>query len=284
MNPVHFLVILGMLAISSSLAAKVPAGIHAIGELDKARAEALERGKALAFLVSDPESKYRNTQQATTLAIKELRSYAVVVFLESKKIKEVDMPPPVVTGLRGPTMGTFDPRIVLLSADLVETLETVGSEKLVGDPARDTYKALKKSVRAKLEKWKAGGRPAAELIWVRTDGRHYRGRFVEVKAGRLHVESEKFGKGSLLLDELSPGSQAYAKQLAGSEEKPEKPATVERKIETWTSSDGKVVKARFVSLEEERLTVENAAGKSYTFPLKRLDQESQAKAKELAGK
>ena len=271
--------ILGVLVAS----AKVPTGTHAIGELEKAKAEALERGKAVAFLVSDSDSKYRNTQQATTLAIKELRSYAVVVFLESKTVKEIEMPPPVVTGLRGPTMGTFDPRIVLLSADLVETLGTAGSEKLVGNAARDTYRDLKKSIRAKLAKWKTGGTPSDEMIWVRKDGRHYRGRFIEVKDGRLHVQSEKFGKGSLPLDELSPASLSYAKQLAGTKSEAEEPSPGASKIETWTSRDGKVVQARFVALKDELLTVETAAGKAYTFPLDRLDQKSQAKAKQLSG-
>ena len=118
---------------------------------------------------------------------------------------------------------------------------------------------------------------------MRVDGRHYRGRFVEVKEGRLHVESEKFGKGSLPLGELSPGSLAFAKQLAGMKAKPEPEEPVGQKVESWTSSDGKVVKARFVSLKGGELTVETASGKSYTFPLGRLDKNSQAKAKQLAG-
>jgi hypothetical protein len=129
-----------MLAIS--MMAKVPSGTFAISELEKARAEALERGKALAFLVSDPDSKYSKTTAATAQAIKELRRSAVVVFLDSKKDVEMVMPPPVVTSMRGPTMGTFDPRVVLLTADLVHTLEGIDSEKLVGEAARDTYRLV----------------------------------------------------------------------------------------------------------------------------------------------
>ena len=144
--------------------------------------------------------------------------------------------------------------------------------------------SLKKSMRKKLDGWKSSGQPPAdELIWVKADGKHYRGRFVEVKAGRLRVQSEKFGKGSVSLDQLSPASLAFAKRLSsmGTTAKPA-PEQTKPEIEAWTSTDGKVVKARFVRLEDDKLTVETAAGKSYTFPLDRLDQKSQAKAKELA--
>ena len=275
----HLLLIL--LAGINAQAADIPTGTYALGELAEAKAEARERKKAVAFLVSVPDSKYRNTQQATSLAVKELRSYAVVVFVVSKQDKEVDLPPPVVTGLRGPSMGTFDPRIVLMSADLRQTLATVGSEEIVGDPARETYRRLRKSIRAKLGEAGAGGTGDAELIWVRKDGRHYRGRFIEVKDGRLHVESEKFGKGSLSLEELSPGSLSYAKLLAGKVEGAV-PDGAGDGIESWTSSDGKVIEARFVKLQGETLTVETAAGKSYSFPLGRLEAKSQARAKQLA--
>ena len=78
MNLVRFSAILSMLAISAF--GKPPTGTHAIGELPEVQAEALKRGKAVAFPVSDPNSKYRKVQDATAMAIKELRSYSVVVF------------------------------------------------------------------------------------------------------------------------------------------------------------------------------------------------------------
>ena len=271
-------ILLTIWMLTSPTLADVPKGTYKITDLEKARAEALKRNKAVAFLASVPESEYRNTQQATDLAIKELRSYAVIVFLISKKDGEPTMPPPVVTGLRGSNMGTFDPRFVILSADLKETFETAGNEQITGDPAYAFYKELRKSMRKHLADWKPSTQiPDDELTWVKSDGRHYRGKFIEVKDERLHVESEKFGKGSVALSELGPGSLAYAKLLSD-----KKPAPTETKLESWKNTDGKAIEARFVSLKNNQLTVETDAGKSYTFPLDRLDQTSQAKAKKLA--
>ncbi len=42
-----------------------------------------------------------------------------------------------------------------------------------------------------------------------------------------------------------------------------------------------MIEARFVSLAAGKLTVETAAGKSYTFPLQRLNEESRARAQAL---
>lgn len=193
--------------------AKLPTGTYGINELDEARVEALKRGRAVAFLVSEPESKYSKTQEATTLAIKELRSYAVVVFLVSKKVGELVMPPPVVTGLRGP-IGMFDPRIVLKSADLTETFETIGNEKLVGGAARDTYSELTKLMGKRLDGWESSGNPPAEeLTWMRGNERHYRGRYLELKDGELTVETVAGKSYSFPLQRLGKKSQARAQQL-----------------------------------------------------------------------
>jgi hypothetical protein len=280
MSLAHWLAILWLSAFSAM--AEAPRGTYPIGHLDRAMAEALEKKKALAFLVSDPDSNYRKTQEATALAIKELRNYAIIVFLVAKIDGEVAMPPPVVTELRQATMGTYDPRIVLLSADMAQVLGAIGSDKIVGEAAYGTYRNLKRAVRATLSGWNTNGKPPAhELIWVRADGRHYRGRFIDVSGGRLHVESEKFGRGSLALDELAPGSLGFAKQFAGKQERPA-PEQSGHRIETWTSTDGKAVDARFINLENDEITVETETGKSYTFPLRRLDRRSRVRAEEIA--
>ncbi|SKB03850.1 Planctomycete cytochrome C [Prosthecobacter debontii] len=53
--------------------------------------------------------------------------------------------------------------------------------------------------------------------------------------------------------------------------------------QSWTSSDGKVVQANFVSLQGDLITLKTADGKTFTFPLSRLSAESQAQAKAAAG-
>lgn len=53
--------------------------------------------------------------------------------------------------------------------------------------------------------------------------------------------------------------------------------------QSWTSNDGKVVQAAFVSLQGDLITLKTADGKTFTFPLSRLSAESQAQAKAAAG-
>lgn len=52
---------------------------------------------------------------------------------------------------------------------------------------------------------------------------------------------------------------------------------------SWTSNDGKVIEATFVSLVGEQITLKMANGQEFAFPLSRLSAESQAQAKAAAG-
>jgi hypothetical protein len=51
--------------------------------------------------------------------------------------------------------------------------------------------------------------------------------------------------------------------------------------QSWTSSDGKVIQAKFIKLEGEFVTLE-VGGQQHKFPLARLSPESTAQAKKLA--
>jgi trimeric autotransporter adhesin len=53
-------------------------------------------------------------------------------------------------------------------------------------------------------------------------------------------------------------------------------------VQSWTSSDGKVIQAKFIKLEGEFVTLESG-GQQHKFPLARLSPESAAQAKAAAG-
>lgn len=54
-------------------------------------------------------------------------------------------------------------------------------------------------------------------------------------------------------------------------------------VQNWTSSDGKVIQATFISLAGDNITLKRADGQEFTFPLSRLSAESQAQARTAAG-
>lgn len=53
--------------------------------------------------------------------------------------------------------------------------------------------------------------------------------------------------------------------------------------ETWVSAQGKRIRATFVSLNGDQLTLKLKGGKTYTMPLSKLNASSQTRAKDLAG-
>jgi len=53
-------------------------------------------------------------------------------------------------------------------------------------------------------------------------------------------------------------------------------------LKDWTNSEGKTVKARFIKLNEDSVTLKTATGKQVDYPLDKLSSESQAQAKASA--
>jgi hypothetical protein len=70
---------------------------------------------------------------------------------------------------------------------------------------------------------------------------------------------------------------------------PEKPGTMAAKtvspeFHSWRNSDGKEIKARFAGLLDQKVELLLANGVKYSYPLDKLNPESQALARELASK
>lgn len=79
---------------------------------------------------------------------------------------------------------------------------------------------------------------------------------------------------------LSKPSADFARLLAGSNPTPAGSKDESHTAhEAWTSSNGKTLQAKFVSLDNNMVTLEMADGKSHTIPMERLDPTSQEKAR-----
>ena len=112
----------------------------------------------------------------------------------------------------------------------------------------------------------------------------YPGEFVDlVDDKNVSLKSPTGRTYNLSMDKLSKGSQAYARALAGGGEKEEEVAEKEFEMESWTNTKGKTIRAQFVSLEGEQITLKKADGKTVSFKLSLLSEKSQERAKELAG-
>lgn len=55
------------------------------------------------------------------------------------------------------------------------------------------------------------------------------------------------------------------------------------KFLTWTNTEGKAIEARFVRIAGDAVTLLMKDGKSYNYPLAKLNEESQSQAKKLGG-
>ncbi|SVE19172.1 uncharacterized protein METZ01_LOCUS472026, partial [marine metagenome] len=88
---------------------------------------------------------------------------------------------------------------------------------------------------------------------------------------------------ALPLTQLSPESQELAKTLANLPKEPApKPVVGKDEPQEWEDANGKAIRARFIKLEGETLTIE-MNGQNFDLPLARLSPDSQALARQLAG-
>jgi hypothetical protein len=192
----------------------------------------------------------------------------------------------VVTGFSEDHMGNTIPKAVITSPDMSEIWLQMSYAKL---RTESSYRDAKKQVDAIL---KGGPKPESppdrHIYWpLKGKESFYIGSFAGLDdKGNLRLKMLKGGKvSSIPLDRLSAPCATLARTLAGGKPAagPQSAANQTPVLESWTGSNGKTLQARFVSLADDKVTLEMEDGKTHTLPLDRLAESSRNRAKELAG-
>ena len=118
--------------------------------------------------------------------------------------------------------------------------------------------------------------------WTDKTGRTISARLVKSVGDNLQIELE--GKTvQLAFAQLNAESQNLAKALAKESNEPAPPqVTGKDKSQEWKDANGRAIRARFIKLVGEKLTID-LNGKPFVLPLARLSPDSQALARQLAG-
>jgi len=91
---------------------------------------------------------------------------------------------------------------------------------------------------------------------------------------------EKWIREGAIIDAENPSD----KEKAIMDGRPEPAAASEKdKFLSWTNTEGKSIEAKFVRMAGDAVTLMMKDGKSYNYPLAKLDEASQAQAKKLGG-
>jgi hypothetical protein len=121
------------------------------------------------------------------------------------------------------------------------------------------------------------------IDWTDKTGRAIRARLVKSVGDNLQIELE----GTIFelpLAQLNAESQKLAKALAKESNEPAPPpVTGKDEAQEWKDANGRAIRARFIKLVGETLTIE-LDGKPFDIPLARLRPDSQALARQLADK
>ncbi|MCP5536821.1 MAG: hypothetical protein H7A51_11405 [Akkermansiaceae bacterium] len=194
--------------------------------------------------------------------------------------------PVVVGGLYANSMGRTIPKVVVASPDQTQLFAAMSYAQTKNEKAFRTVDALVKAALA--GDVKGGPKDAIEKWPLLKSGNMYTGRFVEFKEDKnlLILKANKGKPMKIPFQKLSAGSKAYARLMAaGGPEaaKPQAPADG-YPIESWESAKGgKSIQARFVSLQDGKITLKKSDGSQVTFSLTLLSEKSQQRANELVG-
>ena len=208
-----------MVAMIGSADAKVPRNTFPFSGVANAKAEALKESKALVYYLSDSNATLERAQEVDKKVIKELRSYAVIIYLEAD-FKEVHkLTPPLYTAMQSREMGNFYPKFIVMDPSGEELWESVSFSKVSGAMSKSTFRSLKKSVGKKLDGWEPTTKeptiPDKQLKWPATDpGRSYTGKFVEIDEDKnLVLEDEDGDTTKRALARFSDQAMDYAREL-----------------------------------------------------------------------
>ena len=191
---------------------------------------------------------------------------------------------PVTAGaLYAKSMGNTIPKVVVTSSDQMTYMASISYKKM----DEKSFRAANAQVKAGLAGESAPTLERAYECWVvASNGRYYTGEFTELKDDKTLMLKSPQGKDmKISMSQLTAGAQEYARLRAGGGSEEESVTTEEPEVEAWGSSKGgKSMRATFISLDGEMITLKKEGGKTITFKLSHLSEESQQRAKELAAK
>jgi len=222
-------------------------------------------------------------------AFKRLKRHSVLVYINDKDKKRWELlTPPVYGAFYEKSMGRIYPKAVITSPDQFHVFALMNHKQLEKTSAYSKVsKITKEALKGNLPKVN----PVTVLKWsVKGTDRHLEGTFIKLVDDKklfLKVGGKEYGN---KLEEFGEGAQAYARYLSGAGNK-EKSDVADNKQdgqkgafvpEIWESStNGKTIKATFVSLNNDKITLKLTNGKLVTFSLDKLSEKSQQRAKAL---
>ncbi|MEM1008365.1 MAG: SHD1 domain-containing protein [Myxococcota bacterium] len=210
-----------------------------------------------------------------------MKKHAVVVYINTKDGKSLENLSPVVTGaLYAKSMGNIIPKAVVTSPDQKTYMASIAYKSMKDSKS---FRDANKQVKSVLDGAVVEVPKDLVYAWTIRGKRSFVvGEFMELKDDKTVLLKTPNGRTrKMSLDQLTPGCGAYARVMAGGGD--EEVSSGKRELEPWTNTKGKQIHARFISLKDGKIRLEQMNGKVVTFSISLLSEESQKRAKELAG-
>ena len=118
---------------------KLPGKVFELADLEKAKTEAVQKGKPISILYSDKDSTCSLCSAASETIIRELASKTIMVYVRDI----ATLPAPAQAALQE---GKYIPKVAVLNAALDHSLGLVTYEAIQADP-RKAFRAVETAIR-----------------------------------------------------------------------------------------------------------------------------------------
>lgn len=234
-----------MLVAPAAANLRVPAGVHFSEDLEKAKAEAAEKGQGIVIVNTDHVSSNRTTNNRALAVMRALRSDAVVLLAPTQGLEathNVNIPNEIRTNFRNRLMpGT--PRVLLVDREL----GTIVHRVLSADLAEDERGQLRELVEKARELAENQGLPA----------------------GAEPADPEMAEQAADAADAGEPATAAPAGA-------PDTPLN----FQNFTNQDGNTIRAAVLALDGPTVRFRREDNVDFEYPLAQLSPESQQLVRE----
>jgi hypothetical protein len=278
---------LWLVATCVSAQTRIPRHVYELAQLEEARAKAAEGGKALSFVLTNPETRCGLAINATNEAFTRLRNHSEIVLLRTGDRAQFSqqVTPLILRQFSQPELGRFIPKVVVTSPDMSRIFGYIRYEDM---RENRHFMSLARQVREFTSAPESAPLAEGDFSWYLKTGRVMNGSFIRVEGENLVMKMTESGNESTRpLSDFADGTVLQARVLAAGGSLPAtgpiRPGDA-APMEVWTSADGvRQIQARFISLSGETLTLVNDQGQTLQFGIGLLNEESRILALSRAG-
>lgn len=199
---------------------QVPNSVYGVKDLEQAKADAQESGKAITFLYSDTDTTCGLCSSASMDVIRSLKAKSVVIYVNANNEGKY-APKLVQDAVRKPEAGQYIPMTIVTDADITTVVAIVpyASERQLKHLLTEARKAIAQERKEAAENGAGAGGSAiisenGKRTWTSHSGAELQAEFVDIEIDTVILRREDAQLVRIGINKLCEEDQILARRLS----------------------------------------------------------------------